>query len=316
MNTLNFTQAKNDPTIVRIVNRVFHDVEADSYIDRHPEIYTYEATQWQALIAPLFTTYRQESSQSITLLDIGTGIGFVPFAVKDFLYTTDTVIFSDISSKMLHKAEAYSKDFNFQKQFVLVDPQYSQIKDSSIDFITMNSVLHHIPDSKSLYAQIDRLLKPGGILIIKHEPNILFSESWLLRTMYKSLKIIRSLKQGIRKKESSYSDNTMVLAVTKKLASEEHIEFAPVLSKSELQQIVDIQSPTAGGGIDTQRGFNPLHFCGIYFPTYHLVGMKTYGYFGKIREDRNIMRKSVGVILKTILPNRGYFFDIVIKKGN
>lgn len=316
MNIVTFTQAKNDPANVRVVNRVFHDVEAESYIDRHPEIYDYEAILWQNLFFPLITTYRKENSADIVLLDIGTGIGFVPHAIKNFLHTNDTVFFSDISPKMLNKAESFSKNFNFQKKFIIVDSKYSQIQDSSIDFVTMNSVLHHIPDLKSLYTQIDRILKPGGVLIIKHEPNILFSRSYLLRTIYNILKKIRFLKERVKKKNPISSTDIFLDEVVLKLLNEEKIEFIPALTKSELQQIVDIHSPTAGGGMDMQRGFNPLDFCGVYFPTYHLVSMKTYGYFGKIREDKNFIRKYISKILKICMPDRGYFFDIVIKKGN
>ncbi|MFM2381857.1 MAG: hypothetical protein RLZZ76_624 [Candidatus Parcubacteria bacterium] len=312
MNTLQFSQAKLDRQVVTIVNKVFHDIEAASYIDRHPEIYNYEATQWKSLMSSLLHTYRNDRPGGIVLLDIGTGIGFVPSSISELLSNSDTVIFSDISSGMLQKAKEYCDKYVFKKIYTVVDEKYSQITDASVDVVTLNSVLHHIATPQVLFAQIDRVLKPGGIVIIKHEPNVLFGESLVLRSIYSILKMARPGQKKAGTAEQL--PDAFLEQVIEKLKTEEGIEFIPPLTRSELQQIVDIHSPTAGGGLDTERGFNPYEFCRVHFPSYGLVRMKTYGYFGKIRDNKNFIRKIGSTLLKIILPNRGYFFDIVIKK--
>jgi ubiquinone/menaquinone biosynthesis C-methylase UbiE len=313
MKRVDFSQAKNDSHLITTVNKVFHDIEAESYVDRHPEIYEYEATQWRELLLPLLLDYRAERQDGITLLDIGTGIGFVPASISTLLSARDTVVFSDISNGMLQKADEYCKKYSFNKVFTVVDEQYSQIADASIDIVTLNSVLHHIATPQVLFTQIDRVLRPGGIVIVKHEPNILFGESLILRNIYALLKMIRPAGKSVKVADSL--DDVLLKQVATKLRDEENIEFIPALTKLELQQIVDIHSPTAGGGLDLERGFNPLQFCIVHFRTYKMLRMKTYGYFGKIRDDKNFIRKICSIVLKTMLPNRGYFFDIVIKKN-
>ena len=53
-------------------------------------------------------------------------------------------------------------DFYFDKStYRILD-----ISDNSVDFIRMRNVLHHIPDIQRLLFEFERILKPGGKVII------------------------------------------------------------------------------------------------------------------------------------------------------
>lgn len=58
------------------------------------------------------------------------------------------------------------------------------------DVITMNSVLHHLPDPGHLLAEVDRILVPGGTLVIWHEPNRRFYTSRAARRRAATLGLI------------------------------------------------------------------------------------------------------------------------------
>ncbi len=313
----NFSQACSDSRLVTLINKVFHDVEADLYMDRHPEIYEYEAVQWRMLFKQQLQEYKKQQSDAITLLDIGSGLGFVPNAISPLFTDTDTIIFSDISTGMLKKAEELFMHAPFKKNFLNVHgASYDEVKSVSVDFVTLNSVLHHVPNIKALFSEIDRVLKPGGILIIKHEPNIRFSKSFVLRTLYSLLLKIRLKRSTLRRRQSvgSSESSSILTNVVQILKEKEGLVFRPELSLNQLQAIVDIHSPTALGGMDMTRGFDPTTMQKVYFPSYQVLVMQTYGYFGKIRDNRNQIRNLSSALLKTLFPNRGYFFEIVLKK--
>lgn len=60
--------------------------------------------------------------------------------------------------------EPKSKKITFTK--IKIDGQLPY-KDNSIDLITLFQVLHHIPDMNKAFVEINRVLKPGGIIIIR-----------------------------------------------------------------------------------------------------------------------------------------------------
>ncbi len=60
--------------------------------------------------------------------------------------------------------EPKSNEISFTK--IKIDGQLPY-KDNSINLITLFQVLHHIPDMNKAFIEINRVLKPGGIIIIR-----------------------------------------------------------------------------------------------------------------------------------------------------
>lgn len=307
MKTVTFSEAKNNPSLVLEINVAFHDIEAKVYENNHPEIYSYEKVSWQEL----FTRIRNLSvgREKLTLLDIGTGTGFVPSTISGLLSKEDTVVFSDVSSRMLKLAERNTKNDAYLKKFVLIKNSYEEISVNSIDVITLNSVLHHIADIPLFFKEVFRMLKSGGVIIIKHEPNIRFGNNIVLSNLYKVLRFLRYRGSGYRHvKQSSIQIETI------KCLEAKGITFLPPLKNGELQALVDIHSPTAAGSFDKSRGFNPFTFVPVYIDNAQIIECNTYGYLGKIRDDATFVRKCISKFLRLVFPKDGYFFDVVIKK--
>jgi len=95
--------------------------------------------------------------------DIGGGFGrlvplYLPFAEKIYL--------CDSSEKLLSLAKEKLADFKkifFKKDFL---PKLS-FSDSFFDVVVMVRVIHHFRDSKKIIKELDRVLKPGGFLILE-----------------------------------------------------------------------------------------------------------------------------------------------------
>jgi ubiquinone/menaquinone biosynthesis C-methylase UbiE len=102
------------------------------------------------------------------MLDIGTGPGHIPLLVCQQI--DDASVFGvDLSKEMLKLARAHleASDFADRIEFHFMDAKELGFADDSFDVVFSNSILHHIPDPKPFIAQAWRVLKPGGVLLIR-----------------------------------------------------------------------------------------------------------------------------------------------------
>ena len=101
-----------------------------------------------------------------TLLDVGGGTGRVSGFFTD---QAGKVINADLSEKMLH--QSLGKD---GLEPVCSHAEKLPFPDGYFERVIMVDALHHVCDQKETAAELWRVLKPGGIIIIE-EPNI---KSW------------------------------------------------------------------------------------------------------------------------------------------
>ncbi len=308
MKKLTYKDVVNNEEYVSLVNRVYHDIESRSYDSNHPEILDLEVTGWRLIVKQVFDAIGHKENRVI--LDIGTGTGFVVDVMQDLLSNNDTVVFSDISSEMLAICRERFKSAPFKKTFIEGNCTNINLPSVSVDVITVNSVLHHIPNVEKFFVECNRLLKHGGYLVIKHEPNVRFAKS-PLSYLYRFLLYLRRLKLNASRK--TIEAKPIYFQTLKELREKEALDITGITER-ELHAIVDIHSPTARGSLDPKRGFDPYKFQDWYLKNFTTVGVKTYGFLGKINERGSLFRRCVTQVLKTSLPKNGYFFDIILKK--
>lgn len=255
------------PELVLKVNEVFHDVEGSAYAGVHPEIFEGETARWDE-IAQLEVATRRHP---IRVMDVGCGTGFVAERIAPVLTSDDAFVCADLSQAMLDACRRTLGDVRFacRFEFVKLDGQTLGQPDGSCDVVSMNSVLHHLPDPGATMREVGRILKPGGCFIVAHEPNRRFYASPSMRTRAALVGIIASPKQtagAVLRKLGLMSlvhrvvkrcHHTAVLdEVNRRLLEAKAIERP--LTQDELTAIVDVQSPTAGGwhpdrGIDIEE---------------------------------------------------------------
>ncbi len=100
-----------------------------------------------------------------SLLDVGTGSGFVTECAKDIF---ELRIGTDLSFNIISN---YRNRFSYA---IVSDADNLCFKDNSFDVITCFSVLHHLYSFDSLVNEVDRLLKPGGIFYSDHDIDVYF----------------------------------------------------------------------------------------------------------------------------------------------
>ncbi len=309
------TNALSNHALVLRVNELFHDLEGEEYAGVHPEIFEQEKRRWENILA----TCLPSSSAPRTFLDVGSGTGFVGERLMSHMRTGDTFICADISAKMLdicaEKSAAMRPDITLKR--VKMNSETIPVPDGSVDVLTMNSVLHHMPDSHRFLLECARVLKPGGLLFIGHEPNKRFFQSNSFLPAQASLfnrfaprkllvRIVRAL--GIYKATTTRHSDPFLQHINDVLMRENLIEQP--LSSPDLSRLLDVHSPTAGE-LRRDEGFDPLTVLNSL--PFNVRTVQTYNHLSKI-SGKHLWLWSYEQLLNLLLPSDGATFFLVAQK--
>lgn len=102
-----------------------------------------------------------------TVLDLGSGAGIDVFLAARQVGASGRAVGVDMTPAMLERARA-----NAQKAGV-TNVEFRQgrlealpVEDASIDALTSNCVINLVPDKAAVFAEVARVLKPGGRLVV------------------------------------------------------------------------------------------------------------------------------------------------------
>jgi ubiquinone/menaquinone biosynthesis C-methylase UbiE len=320
---LSSDRVDHDRLVLR-VNEVYHDVEGRVYERIHPEIFLDEEERWRQFAGQL-----EDREDPLTIVDVGCGTGFVPLAIGPFLKETDRMICADISATMLEICRENVERQRFEGSYEFVKLNGSALSiDAPVDFVLMNSVLHHVPDISSFLADVAAVLVPGGHMAIAHEPNRRFYENTFLRgnrlaamcvftparfaaELLRRLGILDSIR-GVHARVSGRTREKIDIVdeVNRILLSDGTITRP--LAQSEMTALVDVHSPTAGGyrpgrGIDVDDLLN--HLSG-----FTVVHAESYAHLADL-SSRNRVTRAYDRYLSRRFAGRGSTLFVVLRKG-
>lgn len=115
-----------------------------------------------------FVTRLLELGAEGRVLDIGCGPGHI--ALQLVTQKPDLeVVGVDLSENMLKIAEEHRSVCSQAERvsFQIADAKGLDFADDSFDVVCSNTILHHIPDPVPFLAEAWRVLKPGGVLLIR-----------------------------------------------------------------------------------------------------------------------------------------------------
>lgn len=304
------------------VNEIYHDAEGKEYESKHPEIFQDEAHRWEEIGRSLIR--RREGG--VRILDIGSGTGFVPLTIAGFLKKEDLFVCSDISENILNvcKCNVMSRGFPCGFEFIKLQGKEMPFESKGFDFITLNSVLHHIPNLGDFFGEANRLLSPEGLMIIGHEPNRPFYGHPLLWSNYRVLSLffdpagtaynllgrlrLLGLAKRIYRKEKP--EKALFHRVNERLMEEGLISSS--LTPPEIIAIVDIHSPTAGG-FHRERGIDIKEVLNEYLKNYEMVLFETYSHLSTL-SSKNRLLSAYDSFLRKKCPQLGSTFLAVLRK--
>ncbi len=99
-----------------------------------------------------------------TLLDIATGSGYIAIEMARLGLK---VIACDLSPEAIKNLEKYKKQFKLKNlKLMICKAEKLPLKDNSVDFVTANAILEHIPDEMEAVNEWKRVLKKGGRMFV------------------------------------------------------------------------------------------------------------------------------------------------------
>ncbi len=102
-----------------------------------------------------------------TVLDLGCGAGFDVFLAADRVGPDGKAIGVDMTAEMLHRARNIAQEQNVDNvQFRLGEIEHIPMGDETVDVVISNCVINLSPCKESVFAEIYRVLKPGGRVAI------------------------------------------------------------------------------------------------------------------------------------------------------
>jgi arsenite methyltransferase len=99
------------------------------------------------------------------VLDVGAGEGLIGFGALEFVGTTGSVIFSEISQALLDFDRSAAEQLGVLDRCSFVKAaaeDLSAIESESVDVVTTRSVLIYVDDKPKALREFFRVLKPGG----------------------------------------------------------------------------------------------------------------------------------------------------------
>lgn len=98
-----------------------------------------------------------------SVLDLGSGAGNDCFVARAIVGETGKVTGIDFTDAMLEKARINNTKIGFSNvEFVKGDIEEMPLADNAFDVIVSNCVLNLVPDKNKAFAEMYRVLKPGG----------------------------------------------------------------------------------------------------------------------------------------------------------
>lgn len=98
-----------------------------------------------------------------TVLDLGAGAGNDVFIARSLAGESGRVIGLDMTEAMIARARANNRKLGYRNvEFVLGDIEDMPLEDNSIDVAISNCVMNLVPDKDRAYAEVHRVLRPGG----------------------------------------------------------------------------------------------------------------------------------------------------------
>jgi ubiquinone/menaquinone biosynthesis C-methylase UbiE len=153
---------------IRDANTRYHDVAAGHYDSKWGiDFGEMGASQ---VTAKVRKALGREPGRYARSLEIGSGTGYFTLnLMRSGLVEHATC--SDISPGMLETLRANAERLGLEVETESADAERLPFADQSFDLVLGHAVLHHIPDLARAFAELERVLAPGGTLLFAGEPS-------------------------------------------------------------------------------------------------------------------------------------------------
>jgi SAM-dependent methyltransferase len=153
---------------IRDVNTRYHDVAAASY-DAKWGIDFGDVGQAQVL-GKIRKLLGDELGSGYRGLEIGAGTGYFSLNLLQAGVLAEATC-TDISPGMVATLSSNARHLGLEVKAARADAESLPFPDASFDLVFGHAVLHHLPDLERAFAELHRVLRPGGRILFAGEPS-------------------------------------------------------------------------------------------------------------------------------------------------
>ncbi len=125
---------------------------------RHDEIHSYKRQLWQAEFLRYFS-----KEDKLSVLDVGCGTGYFEMVLSDFACQVTGI---DLTPDMIERGRDLLKRHDSSAKLMVMDAEHPDFPDESFDVVVSRNLTWTLPHPIEAYKEWQRVLKPGGILLI------------------------------------------------------------------------------------------------------------------------------------------------------
>jgi ubiquinone/menaquinone biosynthesis C-methylase UbiE len=146
------------------MNRILEPEVMDTWL----EATAYDAMDFESVNTAFTTDAIDLDPHAIKILDVGTGTARIPILMcqqrPQYLITG-----IDLAQSMLIVGQRNVEEAGLNQRIRLerVDSKQMPYPDLEFDMVVSNSLVHHLPDPLSFFQEIERLVRPGGAILIR-----------------------------------------------------------------------------------------------------------------------------------------------------
>lgn len=156
-----------------VIRRVCDDLAAhgDWYLPETRAFFACRAASWDTKFGddiPAYAAAVEEAGlpRGGTVIDVGCGTGRAVPALRSAVGPAGTVVALDLTPEML--AEARPRCESERDTLVLADARRLPLADGSADAVFAAGLVMHLPDPAAGFAELARVTRPGGRLVLFH----------------------------------------------------------------------------------------------------------------------------------------------------
>ena len=145
-------------------NRDYWTKRAQGYSEvNREELATVQREVWrQVLTEQISARFPNREPEEIHILEVGTGPGFFAILMAEAGYRVTAI---DLTPSMLAEARMNAGSLSERIDFVEMNAEELSFPSGSFDVIASRNVTWNLPEPELAYAEWERVLKPGGMLM-------------------------------------------------------------------------------------------------------------------------------------------------------